>query len=173
MSLVRSSRVEVLLQDGKSCAFSNPWRTHVEADSTMLELCLAWWTPRDGVICVDKACSYNGEAVERAAWECWYHVSFTFNIPFDWEAIFPFRDTTHFIRNIFMIHTVVRRVCMTSFLAFSVEVNTWYLWDIKQPKRNLIIKKQKKNLNSPLVNLKLLWSCVFHQIANLGSFLVT
>lgn len=35
---------------------------------------------------------------------------FTYNIPFGWKTIFPFRDITHFICNILMIHTVVSRV---------------------------------------------------------------
>lgn len=78
----------------------------------------AWWTPRDGIICVGKVCiSHNGRVeaavIEIATWECLYHVNCTLlsnalyfqHFP-GWKIIMLFRDITYFVHNIFTIHTV-------------------------------------------------------------------
>ena len=110
--------MEVLLQDGKSCAFSNPWRAHVEADNAMLELCLPDRHPEMGLFVLVKFVSVRMERwrqlwMETAIWECSNHVSCTlFHMQYSlwWDTIFPFRDITHFIHNVLMIHIIVKRV---------------------------------------------------------------
>ena len=100
-----------LLQDGKSCAFSNPWRAHIEPDNTTLELCLPDGQAKMGLFVLIKLVSVTVEKrqllqKEIAIQECLCHIicpllhmHFIFNIPLGCKTVFPFRGITHFILN--------------------------------------------------------------------------
>ena len=99
----------ILLQDGKSRAFSSPWRAHIEPDNTMLEFCLPDGHAEMGLFVLVKLVSISKERrqllwMEVAIWKCSYHVSrtlphihFAFYTSLGWKTTFPFRIFTCFI----------------------------------------------------------------------------